>query len=233
MAKNEVAKSKESNYAVMQCTQEELSAALEGNLGGGSTVSIYDLEQIKNPGKGSMQWVVPCLEGEKLEKEIKGIIVGKRARRSYWMTSVDEGGEGSPDCASEDGVTGRALTDDGPGGDCAECPMNEWGSDPKGGAGKACKETMDLVVVGEDDMLPVVVNLPPTSLKSFNKYMLRLTKARKPFFGVVTAISLEPKTMRSGQKTSEAQFNVVNILDEDELERIKTYTESLKGIINV
>ncbi len=229
--KNEVAKVAESPLAIMQSSGDEIKTMISGNLGGGQ-VSLYDLETVRNPGKGQTNWTVPGLEGDELKKELVGIIIGRRTRRSYFMASYDDAGEGSPDCISSDGIKGKAQTDDGPGGTCESCPLNQWESASKG-AGKACAEKLDLVILGEDDLLPYVVTLPSTSLKSFSRFMLRLSKARKPYFGVMTAISLEVKQLKSGQSTSEAQFRVERILEADEADRVSAYTTSLQEVVKL
>jgi hypothetical protein len=54
---------------------------------------------------------------------------------------------------------------------CVECGKFEWGSDPNGGRGKACKERRKMVVIpanGSADQ--VLLSIPPTSLKNWANY---------------------------------------------------------------
>jgi hypothetical protein len=60
-----------------------------------------------------------------------------------------------------------------PGGDCHKCPLAQFGSavDQKGqpGKGQACKSMRMLLFLRQDDMIPMIVNLPPTSLQNAKK----------------------------------------------------------------
>ena len=56
---------------------------------------------------------------------------------------------------------------------CARCPMNQWESDPKGGKGKACKNTRELAVIlggdaGDPDAQMYTLGVSPTGIKSFD-----------------------------------------------------------------
>jgi len=77
---------------------------------------------------------------------------------------------------------------------CKECPKNEWGSDPQGGKGKACKNTRRLLVVpanATDKTQPWVLNVSPTGLKHFDKYINTLGDVGTHPIEVVTKISFE------------------------------------------
>lgn len=76
---------------------------------------------------------------------------------------------------------------------CATCPFNEFGSDPKTGSGKACKEKyrLFLALVDKEGNLTgegVMLNVPTTSMKNWDTYISRL-KRHKADGG-----KLEPKT---------------------------------------
>lgn len=60
---------------------------------------------------------------------------------------------------------------------CHGCPKNEWGSDPQGGRGKACKNSARLAIVPADASLesPVwTLNVSPKGLGSFNAFVNKL-----------------------------------------------------------
>ena len=61
----------------------------------------------------------------------------------------------TPLCSSEDGVGPREGVLQPQSSTCAQCPRNAWGSDPRGGKGKACSEYKRLaaVVVGDPNPL--------------------------------------------------------------------------------
>lgn len=80
--------------------------------------------------------------------------------------------------------------------DCADCPKGAFGSAPGGGKGKACKNTRRLLVVepkfGEATE-PMSLDVSPTGLKSWNKYVDFLRKAHAVLpLQVVTQISFNP-----------------------------------------
>lgn len=80
--------------------------------------------------------------------------------------------------------------------DCKTCPMGQFGSAPNGGRGKACKNTRKLLVlpVGFDEKTePMTLDVSPTGLKSWNKYVDLLAKqyAMLPI-QVVTEVKFDP-----------------------------------------
>lgn len=95
----------------------------------------------------------------------------------------------------------------GEGGGCATCPLNEWGSDRKGGRGKDCKNTRRIAMIpadvlvkfnaGDTDALKkasvVMCKLPVTSTKAFSKFINSIVKAMEvPPFQIITELSVSP-----------------------------------------
>jgi len=77
---------------------------------------------------------------------------------------------------------------------CKDCPQNQWESDPKGGKGKACKNTRRLLIVpidAEPGTQPWIIKASPTSLKHFDKYINALSDVGTHPIEVVTDISFE------------------------------------------
>jgi len=77
---------------------------------------------------------------------------------------------------------------------CADCPKNEWGSDPQGGKGKACKNTRRLLIVPIDateKTPPWIISVSPTGLKYFDKYVNTLADMGTHPIEVTTDISFE------------------------------------------
>ncbi len=78
---------------------------------------------------------------------------------------------------------------------CADCPKNEWGSDPQGGKGKACKNTRRLLIVPTDateKTQPWIISVSPTGLKYFDKYVNTLADMGVHPLEVTTEIKFEP-----------------------------------------
>lgn len=86
---------------------------------------------------------------------------------------------------------------------CVDCPNNEWGSDPEGGRGKACKNSRRIAVIPADvlkggaeaikKVQPVLCKLPVTSLKAFSTFINQIVKVLNTTpFAVVAELSVTP-----------------------------------------
>lgn len=122
--------------------------------------------------------------------ELRGVVVYKQKARGLWKR-----GENIPLCSSLDGVTGTA-DDENKMALCAACPHNAWGSgvDEAGNptAGKACKEMRRVFIAQENSELPVVLTLPPTSIKEFDKYISARVSQGIPDTAAETVFRLVP-----------------------------------------
>lgn len=216
-------------------------APAEGDMGLQDIVSINMgnegidpsmLDKVKVPSGGSLVWEVPGLDGEsEPTKDLVGVIVGQRNIRSYFASEYSGGNE-PPDCSSEDGVTGEPSSDsaEGYGGQCATCPKAQWGSAENGG--QACSQRKLLLLLQPDAMLPLVVNVPPSSLKEVNKYLLRLTSKKVPFFNVVTSLKLAKVKSGGGIEYAQIAPGFVRVLDEEEGQSAKSMFQSLNAVFN-
>lgn len=207
-----------SHYAVLADTQRVLEV-IRANLSG-DTISEFDLDQIRIPSGGSTTWTVPSLTGPAPEDILEGIIVLTQRRRTYWETA-DPSGE-PPDCFSKDMLTGVGR----PGGQCAVCPLNEWGSAAKG-EGKACKESRLLFFVRATDIMPCVVIVPPSSLKPIKNYLLKLPV---PYSSAVTRLRLVQERSRSNIAYAEIVPEFVGTLDERAAHGMADYGEALRSV---
>jgi hypothetical protein len=98
---------------------------------------------------------------------------------------------------------------------CAKCPKNEWGSDPGGGKGKACKNTRRLLVVpadADEKTQPWVISVSPTGLKHFDKYVNSLADVATHPLEIITDISFE-----AAEAYPSLRFEVMNKHDNVEL----------------
>jgi len=208
---------KASEYQVLVTKIENVKEALSVNLGSGSSADEFSLDRIHVPTGGGTNWSIPGLEGEESSPVVEGIIVAAKDPRSYWKVSYNESGGGSPpDCYSDDGVLGVGN----PGGNCAVCPLSEFGSAEKG-PGQACKSMKILFMLRKDDFLPLVVVAPPGSLKSMTKYFLRLASKAKPYYSVITRIALEKTKNSRGTVFSFMVPSMASVLEEEELARVR------------
>jgi len=100
---------------------------------------------------------------------IQGITVFKQITRGYW-DRTDQANK-VPVCSSIDGVTGTDR--DKNKRPCVTCPQNQWGSastSERESKGKACKEMRRAFVIPTGQFVPIMVSLPPTSLKSWDDF---------------------------------------------------------------
>ncbi len=114
---------------------------------------------------------------------------------------------------------------------CAECPNNAWGSDLKGGKGKACKNTrlvaMTTVNVLPDGATPplLILSIPPTALKAFDGYIRTVADRLKTTpRGVLTRITLDKNVDYASPK-----FEVVRKLEPGEVAGVRERMEEARN----
>ena len=211
------------NYAVMKHSVEDLQGIITSNLGG-SDLSPSDLDRIKVPAGGGTTWSIPTLDGEQDTKNLDGVIVAWKNQRAYWKEKYS-GGSSPPDCASDDCMTGTGD----PGGSCKECPWSQFESatDDKGekAAGQACKQVRLMAIIQQDDLVPLLLVAPPTSLGALRKYFLRLSSRATPYYGVVTRLSLEKDKSAKGIEYSKISASAQGRLTDEELQKMAGYAQ--------
>lgn len=180
-------------------------------------------DRVKIPSGGASAFEIPG-DGDnetELVKEIKGIILFHHPAYAFYRDKY-QGGSNPPDCGSFDGVKGVGD----PGGTCACCPYNRFGSGD--GQAKACKNRRMIYILMENELFPVTLSLPTGSLKEFTRYLKRqLSKGRK-LSRIVTRISLKKATSRSGILYSQAVFSFDRMLDREEVENVSPLIEQVK-----
>lgn len=191
--------------------QLAMAELLLQNLGPGATLSLSDLDQIRIPAGGSQIWELPGVEGPQPMAEIQAIILARQDVRAYWAQEYT-GERNAPDCSSGDTITGTGT----PGGACATCPHAAWGS-AENGRGQACKAMIRLFLRIGDATLPTVLTLAPTSIRSFQQYMIRLSSARLPSYAVLSSLRLAREKNADGIAYSVLVPALVRRLSPDEL----------------
>lgn len=181
-------------------------------------------DRIKIPAGGSTAFEIPDGDGEDttMVKEIIGVILLHHPAYAYY-TEKYAGGSNPPDCGSFDGVTGHGN----PGGSCASCPYNVFGSGE--GQSKACKNRRMIYILMEGELFPMVLSLPTGSLKEFTKYLKRQLSKGRRLNQIVTRISLKKATSSSGIAYSQAVFTFDRVLTAEERTAMAQITESVKA----
>lgn len=180
-------------------------------------------ERIKIPSAGSTVFEVPGEDPNEpdMVKEFSAVMLFHHPLHAYYKTKYT-GGNQPPDCGSFDGITG----DGDPGGDCATCPLNRFGTGENGS--KACKNRRRIYVLRENEIFPLLLSLPTGSLKEFTKYIKRLLSKGRKSNSVVTRFSLRKATNSGGIAYSQAQFAIDRPLTAEDYALIGKLSEQVK-----
>ena len=184
-------------------------------------------DRIKIPSGGSTAFEIPGDDPDNpdIAKEIEGIIVYAQSINAYWEDAYD-GSNNLPSCSSMDGKNG---VDTSTGiHSCKVCPLNEFGSG-KNGKGKACKNMKRLYILRPGSPLPVILTLPPTSIKAYTDYVGRqiVTRGLRTHH-VITRITLKKDVSGDGITYSKAQFSKVGRVPDDMKTALTNYFNSMK-----
>lgn len=203
---------------------EVMSENLEGMEG------QFKFDKVKIPSGGGISFEIIDEAGEpEPVKELKGVVLDYYPINAWWHDEY--GGEKNPPtCSSMDCKTGTGAPEHGipVGQACATCPKNQWGSDPRGGRGKACKNMVRVYLLQEGNVFPVLLALPPTSIGGWKQYIQRLTNKLLPYYGVVTVARLEKDRNENGIEYSKVVFAKAGDLTKVERKAIKDYAQTLR-----
>lgn len=143
------------------------------------------------------------LSEEKLGTELDVVILADIYDNSYYDRPYKEGVQTPPACfaihSDYDSLAPHETSPVKQSADCATCPKGEWGSSPNG-KGKACRNGRRLLVApyirgtGEVAMGELaIVNLAPTTLAPYSKYIKSVAKGDTPLpvFAVATHLSFD------------------------------------------
>ncbi len=187
-------------------------------------ITQFDLPEVKVPAGGATSWEVPTLAGEETIKQLKCVVLCAQKVRQYYAGEFT-GENAPPDCASADGVEGLGT----PGGECATCPLAQWGSGTNGG--QACSERRHMLLLRENSALPVFLNLPPSSLKQFKRYRTLLLGAQTPLHGVITDLGLAKAKNATGIEYSQVTFASAGPLEAEAVRRGGELREMYRALL--
>ena len=160
----------------------ELLEELEDELSDLDDSSGIECRRIKMPSGGALAFEVQGEDENDVDyvKEIQGVIIYTHRVNGYWSRALGDGeGGAAPVCSSMDGKTGINTTT-GECISCDTCPLNQYGSDPKDGAGKACKNMRRIYLMGSGDPNCYLLTVPPTSIKDVNKKLRLMIYEKYP-----------------------------------------------------
>ncbi|MFG6383436.1 MAG: hypothetical protein K1V96_04170 [Lachnospiraceae bacterium] len=220
MAKNEL---KILDNFDLQTIKGDLAQAIEEEMDG---LGSLPFDRVKIPSGGSLAFELPGEDDENPESatEIIGVILDHHPINAYW-TNKFAGGNEQPDCSSYDGKQGIER-ETGEMKNCATCPYNQFGSDDKG---KACKNVHRIFILQEGNPVPLVLSLPPTSLKYMRDYIAKRV-ILKGFrcWQVVTKITLKKEKNAAGIFYSRAVFTFVGKLSPEKAKQAEIMKDCVK-----
>lgn len=187
-------------------------------------------QRVKIPGGGSLQFEMPGDDPEDPDyvKTIEGVIVYSHPASAYWPEGAEYDDNVTPLCSSVDGVHGCGT----PGGACAMCDLNKYGTatdgNGKAAKGKACKNMRHLYILRDGEFMPILLALPPTSLKPYSDFINScFVTRRRPTYASIVQIGL--KKAENGSNTySVATFKKTADFTGEQLAQIKAYATDFR-----
>lgn len=185
-------------YAEILAAQEEVGGTVEYRA------------KIPSGGGKAFEIITGNEDTDEITQKLVGVII-----HSHKCNALFEEGNMSdpPICSSVDALVGyNRVTGEDCG--CLDCPHNKFGTDSNG-TGKACKNMIRLYMMRRESPIPLIVSIPPTSLRGWQNYRLGVLGPRrlKPH-EVVTELTLTGATSKAGKPYSVAKPRLVGALSE-------------------
>ena len=151
---------------------------------------------------------------------LEGVILYSHNSNAYWPEGSEYDDDQPPLCQSFDGKVGYGE----PGGTCADCVLNQFGSDGNN-KGKACKNMRMLYLLRSGEYMPIQIALPPTSLMPYTRFVNEafLSRRRKVCTGVVR-IGLK-KVVSGSHEYCVATFTKIADFAGEDLAHIRAYAD--------
>lgn len=159
-------------------------------------------------------------EEEKIQQDHLDVVIlgvtpkdGNRNAKTYYKESYDPESAAPPDCSSMDGVRPDSWISNPVHDNCAQCPMNAWGSATglSGKRAKACHDSKMLAVVKPKEIDGTVYMLKVTvsSLKQLTKLGKELMAMNAPMSAAVIRISFQDTDFPA------IEFKILGFLNEE------------------
>lgn len=214
----------EQNYAVSTVGAvdfADMANELEG-------LGAITLDNVKVPSGGGITFEVPSDDpnNPNVEKALTGVVVYHNPLNSYWSKPFTGENE-APDCMSINAKQGIDLAT-GECKNCLVCPLNKFGDN---GEGKKCRNMHRLYILLQGATMPIVLNVPPSSLGAFKTYITKavLLRGRK-LNNVVTQITLKKAQSKTGITYSQLQFAKVGDLTPEQVAEFAPLAELCKTL---
>lgn len=187
----------------------------------------FQFPRVRIPSGGAITFELPGEDEDNPEiaKSVTGIILYHHPANARWL-----GKFGDPDskviCSSIDGKTAKEA-DTGAVRTCSDCPYNQFRDDV---GGKDCKNMHRLYLLMEGSPFPVILTLPPTSLKPFKNFVAMQCLGRGlRVHDVITKISLK-KIQTPNTVYSVGVFSVAGKVTKEQRPQVESMRRFVVGI---
>ena len=159
--------------------------------------------------------------------EVGNIKASPHTNKVFYLKGYDPDAseKQKPDCYSNDGVAPAADAKNPQAKQCAGCPHNQWGSrstDKGTSKGKACNDTVRLAVAPAGTPNdPMLLRVPPASIRALGEYGEQLEKRGIPVQAVVTRIGFD-----SQAESPKLTFKAIGFLDEQSFAAVMEQRET-------
>jgi len=245
MTTTEMSVVKKERFALLAPGQSEAKEAMQAMRETGMSIEPKDLLRIKVPAGGMTQWLI----GEEAHREIVGALVFFQKCSLLWPSEDAKPGQ-IPVLRSFDGIEGEQqgpipedmmkvmapylIPDrtkyDASGNvvkrvyniaEASGFPYSQWDTG-KNGRGKRMKDQRILFILRPDDLMPLVVNVPPASIKAFDKFIkdsLQITKM--PYWRYMVRLGLARAQNADGAPYAQIVPSVAEIIARDAAEALQ------------
>jgi hypothetical protein len=194
-----------------------LNADLTSHAGGGFPVISIKGKVFAVVRDGEREIMMNPLDPDSAATSIDVVLLkaNKGTSKVFYLKGYDKDtSEGQkPDCYSADGIEPAADAQNKQAKKCATCAHNQWGSriSEKGATkGKACSDTVRMAVAAAGQLNdPMLLRVPPASIKGLGEYGQMLAKRGVGYNMVVTKVSFDIEA-----ESPKLTFKPVGLLDD-------------------
>jgi hypothetical protein len=164
---------------------------------------------------------VMTIGGEPIpNNEIECIVLASAAEMVYYTSAYDADVRTNPDCFAIDDARVEELSPHETATNkqsttCVTCEKFQWGSDPKGGRGRACRERRRLALMPADGSAELcLLSVPSMSIKNWSNFVREtVATTGKPPAAAICKIKVVPST----RSMIEVKFSYVKAVPDEML----------------
>lgn len=166
-------------------------------------------------------------DGPRNSIEVVILKANPQLSKIWYENGYVEGSQEAPDCSSANGIIPDQGVPKKQHDVCATCPKNAWGSDPRGGKGKACGDSRRLAIVPLPDLRneslggPLLLRCPAASLQDLATFSQQMQAQGYPYNSIGIRISFDPK-----ESYPKFQFQAIRPLTDAEADIVLAWEKS-------